>query len=234
MGWFITCSEWTPNWRDHRSDSIPDNVGPILLAELMSPTAAFSSASNTAPCSRIISARVGQREKYCGMYAEFEVMMMLKFMIAHVHLNQGKTVRGTMIHHPCPAYMTIYVPLDSSLRMACVVFDPGRPHSHPMSPMTKLSLNYEETYRKCVRATGILGTTVQKVDDGKRVFRISLYSYIMIFSAPTTLLLLKGQSPAMYHPALHTKHLKQGIIRDEKLKASPEGLGVAGKASSHP
>ncbi|KAJ7917410.1 hypothetical protein B0H13DRAFT_2269491 [Mycena leptocephala] len=195
MGWFITCSEWTPNWRDHRSDSIPDNVGPILLAEPMSPTAAFSSATNTAPCSRIISARVGQREKYC----------------AHVHLNQGKTVRGTMIHHPCPAYMTIYVPLDSSLRMACVVFDPGRPHSHPMSPMTKLSLNYEETYRKCVRATGILGTTVQKVDD-----------------VPTTLLLFKGQSPAMYHPALHTKRLKQGIIRDEKLKASPEGFGVAG------
>ncbi|KAJ7804189.1 hypothetical protein B0H13DRAFT_2687480 [Mycena leptocephala] len=200
MGWFITCSEWTPNWCDHRSDSIPDNVGPILLAELMSPTAAFSSASNTAPCSRIISARVGQREKYC----------------AHVHLKQGKTVRGTMIHHPCPAYMTIYVPLDSSLRMACVVFDPGCPHSHPMSPMTKLSLNYEETYRKCVRATGILGTTVQKVDD-----------------APTTLLLLKGQSPAMYHPALHTKRLKQGIIRDEKLKASPEGLGVAGIYARH-
>ncbi|KAJ6518252.1 hypothetical protein C8R47DRAFT_1031643 [Mycena vitilis] len=198
--WFISCSEWTPTWRGHRTDSIPDNVNPTLLAELMSPKAAFSSVSQTEPCSRIISARVGERQKFC----------------AHVHLAQGQSVRGTMIHHACTAYMTIYVPVDTSLRMACVVFDPAKPHSHPMPPMTKVSLDAKESYRRCVRAAGILGTTVQKVDD-----------------APTTLLLLKGQSPAMFHPSLHTKRLKQGIIRDEKLKASPEGLGVAGIYARH-
>jgi hypothetical protein len=50
----------------------------------------------------------------------------------------------------------------------------------------------------------------------------------LYIEAPTTLLLLKGQSPAMFHPSLHTKRLKQAIIRDEKLSASPEGLGVGG------
>ncbi|KAJ7775246.1 hypothetical protein B0H14DRAFT_2631856 [Mycena olivaceomarginata] len=62
-------------------------------------------------------------------------------------------------------------------------------------------------------AVGVLGTTVQKVDD-----------------AATTLLLLKCQSPAMFQSSLHNKRFKQGIKRDEKLKVSPEGLGVAGSS----
>ncbi|KAJ7687083.1 hypothetical protein B0H14DRAFT_2654035 [Mycena olivaceomarginata] len=37
----------------------------------------------------------------------------------------------------------------------------------------------------------------------------------------------------MFHPSLHTKRLKQTIIRDEKLKVSPEGLGVAGVYARH-
>ncbi|KAJ7148855.1 hypothetical protein C8R46DRAFT_1310984 [Mycena filopes] len=93
--YFIGCSNWTPTWRDHQSDSIPDNIDETLLAELMSPRAGFSSGSSTAPCSRIGSSRVGERQKFC----------------AHIHLKDGKSVRAPMIHHLCNAYMTIYVPV---------------------------------------------------------------------------------------------------------------------------
>ncbi|KAJ7745833.1 hypothetical protein DFH07DRAFT_833306 [Mycena maculata] len=76
--------------------------------------------------------------------------------------------------------MTIYVPTDVSLRMACVVLDHKRPHTHAMPLRSNASLDVKALYRRCVQLTGVLGTTVQKVDD-----------------APTTLYFLKGQSPAM-------------------------------------
>ncbi|KAJ7138792.1 hypothetical protein C8R43DRAFT_1131951 [Mycena crocata] len=195
-GHFIACSQWTPVWRGHNSFNIRDEVDETLLAQLFSDAEAFTSGSETAACSRIISPRTGERQKFC----------------AHIHLRQGKSVRSDMIHHPCNAYMTIFVPVDPSLRMACVVLDHRRPHTHPMPPMKKASLDVKKVYRRCVKAMGALGTTVQKVDD-----------------APTTLLLLKGQSPAMFHPSLHCKRLKQTVIRDEKLLASAAGLGFEGE-----
>ncbi|KAJ6629706.1 hypothetical protein B0H10DRAFT_2208657 [Mycena sp. CBHHK59/15] len=85
-----------------------------------------------------------------------------------------------------------------------------------MPPMIKATLDVKEMYRRCVKATGVLGSTVQNVDD-----------------AYTTKFLLKGQSPAMFHPALHTKRLKQNIIREEKLTSSPAGLGIAGVWAHH-
>ncbi|KAF7373812.1 hypothetical protein MSAN_00592900 [Mycena sanguinolenta] len=77
---FIGCSEWTPTWRSHSSDVIPPNVDETLLAQLFLPGAAFSSLTDTAPCSRIISPRTGLREKFC----------------AHTHLRKGQTVRAPM------------------------------------------------------------------------------------------------------------------------------------------
>jgi hypothetical protein len=88
------------------------------------------------------------------------------FSLAHIHLSNGRSVRGTMIRHPCTAYMTIYVPANTTLRMACVILDPAKPHTHPMPPEAKLTLDVAQTYRKCVRAKGVLGATVQQVDDG--------------------------------------------------------------------
>ncbi|KAJ7333283.1 hypothetical protein DFH08DRAFT_966118 [Mycena albidolilacea] len=199
-GYFIGCSQWSPTWRDHVSDSILDSIDETLLAELMLPQAGFSSGSGTTACSRIGSSRVGEHHKFC----------------THIHLKDSKSVREAMIHHTCHAYMMIYVPLDPDLCMACVTFDTAKLHTHPMGPMTKISLNIKEKYRKCVRAAGVLGTTAQKVDD-----------------TPTTRLLLNGQSPAMFHPSLHRKRLKQGIIRDEKLKVSPEGLGISAIYARH-
>ncbi|KAJ7702554.1 hypothetical protein B0H14DRAFT_2291350, partial [Mycena olivaceomarginata] len=196
-GSFIGCSEWTASWRNHQSDSIPDNIDETLLAQLMSPQAAFSSGSKTEPCSRIISPRIGLRQNFC----------------VHIHLANGRSVRGTMTRRPCTAYMTIYVPVDPNTRLACVVLDASKLHTHPMPPLAKLSLDVDKVYRKCVRAAGVLGTTVHKLDD-------VAYFY-------------PGQSPAMFHPSLHTKRRKQGIIRSEKLLASSEGLGVGGVYARH-
>jgi hypothetical protein len=68
-----------------------------------------------------------------------------------------------MIRRPCTAYMTIYMPVDPNMRLACVVLDPSRPYTHPMPPLAELTLDVDKVYRKCVRAAGVLGTTVQSI-----------------------------------------------------------------------
>ncbi|KAJ7741845.1 hypothetical protein B0H16DRAFT_1861601 [Mycena metata] len=188
---FIGCSSWSRTWRGHPADSIPDNIDETLLGELMSPQGAFASGSTTAECSRIGSSRVGERQPFC----------------VRPRSNAPSPLQNLHDNICSPGFFPAH---------ACVTFNPAKPHTHPMGPMIKITLDVKEAYRKCVRAAGVLGTTVQRVDD-----------------APTTLLLLNGQSPAMYHPSLHRKRLKQGLIRDEKLKISPEGLGVAAIYARH-
>jgi hypothetical protein len=97
--------------------------------------------------------------------------------LAHIHLVNGRSVRGTMIRHPCNAYMTIYVPVDTTMRLACVVLDSSKPHTHPMPTLAKMSLDIDKIYRRCVRGAGVLGTTVQKVDDGAHF--VVLYEFIL-------------------------------------------------------
>jgi hypothetical protein len=85
-----------------------------------------------------------------------------------------------MTRRPCTAYMTIYVPVDPNTRLACVVLDASKPHTHPMPPLAKLSLDVDKVYRKCVRAAGVLGTTVQKVDDGAYFYPVDLIPIMLI------------------------------------------------------
>lgn len=51
----------------------------------------------------------------------------------------------------------------------------------------------------------------------------------MLLIAPSTTLILDGQMPGQYAPALQNKRIKQNIIREEKKKVYPAGLGVTGK-----
>ncbi|KAJ7725532.1 hypothetical protein B0H16DRAFT_1718490 [Mycena metata] len=71
----------------------------------------------------------------------------------------------------------------------------------------------EDAYRKAVQAVGLIGTTVAKVDNA------------LLLSS--TRLLLGGQRPGQYAPALYSKRIKQDMIAREKKKY-PAGLGIAG------
>ncbi|KAJ7301874.1 hypothetical protein DFH08DRAFT_827167 [Mycena albidolilacea] len=85
-GSFIGCSEWTPSWHSHRSDTIPDNIDETLLTQLMSPQAVFTSRSKTEPCSRIISPCIGLRQQFC----------------AHIHLVDGRLFEAPYSSHAYP------------------------------------------------------------------------------------------------------------------------------------
>jgi hypothetical protein len=69
------------------------------------------------------------------------------------------------MNYPCSARRTIYIPIDPSLRVALIVHK-GIPHNHPMPKIDKASYETKSAYRKCVEAVGIVGATVQKVDQG--------------------------------------------------------------------
>lgn len=116
--------------------------------------------------------------------------------------------------------------------MACVVPDHTQPHNHPMPPMTKASYEIKKVYQDCIKAAGVLGATVRKVDDGTWVQIDPRLSHTDVCKAVSTKILLEGQSPALFNPSLHAKRLKQDLIRSEKLKSSPEGLGLEGKCKS--
>jgi hypothetical protein len=50
--------------------------------------------------------------------------------------------------------------------MALVVHVGNVAHTHPIPFQAKKSIEADEQYRKCIAATGTLGSTVRKVDNG--------------------------------------------------------------------
>jgi hypothetical protein len=94
-----------------------------------------------------------------------------------------------------------------------------------------MSLDIDKIYRRCVRGAGVLGTTVQKVDDGAHF--VVLYEFILttrtLYRSTYNYSPLEGPIPCNVPSSLHNKRRKQGIIHSEKIIASPEGLGVGGK-----
>ena len=50
--------------------------------------------------------------------------------------------------------------------MACIVPNHEHPHSHPVLPASKASRDIKDLYRSCVEAAGVIGSTVQSVENG--------------------------------------------------------------------
>ena len=73
-------------------------------------------------------------------------------------------MEGEIEHHKCDADIIIYFPVDSSDRRAVVAL--RNPHSHPMFPYTKVSLEGEKRYREAAEQAGTVGLTVLKLDKG--------------------------------------------------------------------
>ena len=76
-----------------------------------------------------------------------------------------------MVHIPCQASRTIYVPTNG-LRIGILIQDHEHPHTHPILPLTKASIQEKNDYKECVRAAGALKATVQSVENGMGVPRL--------------------------------------------------------------
>src|SRR5277367_1193729 len=126
-----------------------------------------------------------------------------------------------MVRHKCPASRTIYVPVDPAIHMAIVVPNPEKPHNHPILPATKASITLKDLYRKCIQATGIVGSSVRTVDNGVFQFYICQCTYLFLYIAQSTRLLLDGKTPSLIAPALQNNRVKHDILRAEKKKAYP-------------
>ncbi|KAJ7862394.1 hypothetical protein B0H14DRAFT_2575464 [Mycena olivaceomarginata] len=88
--------------------------------------------------------------------------------------------------------------------------NPTKPHTHPMPPLTKMSVDLKHTYTGCIEDAGTLGATVNKVDNAR-----------------TTKLRL-GKPPSLFSPAYGNRRHKKDIIFALKAKKYPAGFGVAG------
>ncbi|KAJ7670029.1 hypothetical protein DFH06DRAFT_1321054 [Mycena polygramma] len=192
--YFVGCSDWTPKFRqNHRFHNIPDNVDENLLANaLAGRPLSDDRTKDTPPCSGIVHPHTGLRKKTCP----------------HAHIVNGMQVRGTIQAYPCDAQRTIFVPTDSSILKVLIVHN-ATGHNHPMPALTKVSFGHKDTYRQCIKANGVLGATVAKVDN-----------------APSTIQLLQGKTLAAHAPPLHNKRVKQDLLHTVKLEKYPNGLGV--------
>ncbi|KAJ7663311.1 hypothetical protein DFH06DRAFT_1395515 [Mycena polygramma] len=130
----------------------------------------------------------------------------------HPHIVNGVALTECpIIKRPCPCKRTYYIPIDPTIRKILIFHPKGVPHNRPVPPPLKMSAVTKSKYSQCVQAVGLLGTTVAKVDN-----------------AASTRLLLNGQKPGQYTPALQNKRIKQDLIAREKKKKYPAGLGVTG------
>jgi hypothetical protein len=79
----------------------------------------------------------------------------------------------------------------------------------------------------CVTASGIVGATVAKVDNGMArlvyLFAPCDSFYFVFLSATSTALILGGKIP------LYSKRVKGGVIRGMKSEQFPHGLDETGK-----
>jgi hypothetical protein len=93
-----------------------------------------------------------------------------------------------------------------------------------MPPLAKPTLGGKEVWKTCVKASGIVGATVAKVDNGTAHLT---YPFApcdsFYFSATSTALILAGKTP------LYSKRVKGDVIRGMKSEQFPHGLDETGE-----
>ncbi|KAJ6576249.1 hypothetical protein B0H10DRAFT_2236540 [Mycena sp. CBHHK59/15] len=192
--YFVGCSGWTTKFGDgHRTHSIPDHVDEDLVANALAGLPVTNDPSKDTPsCSGIIHSHTGGKKRNCS----------------HAHIINRMQVQGRIQNYPCDAKRTIYIPKDLSIRKVLIIHNETG-HNHPMPMLNKISFAFKDTYWQCIRANGVLGATVAKIDN-----------------AQSTKWLLGGKTPAAHAPPLHNKRAKRDILHAEKLEKYPNGLGV--------
>lgn len=89
---------------------------------------------------------------------------------AHIHLEDGKLVRGKMVHIKCPASLGIYVPEDKEIRKAIIVPEAGIPHNHPSFPLKKLTRSAAVQYEKVLAVLNKPGLSITEIDNSMHLF----------------------------------------------------------------
>ncbi|KAJ7763836.1 hypothetical protein B0H16DRAFT_1455086 [Mycena metata] len=128
------------------------------------------------------------------------------YLNGHPHVKDGVVVKSRIKQFKCPARRAIYVPPDPSIRKVLLVTN-NTGHNHPMPILSKVSVGVKETYKNCVKAAGVVGATVAKVNN-----------------ASSTKVLLGGKTPSAFAPGLHSKRAKRDIIAAAKREQFPHGL----------
>ena len=117
-------------------------------------------------CARIVPGHIGAKIKRCrktSLALGYPIFISLS---GYPHSANGTLSK--MVRHECEATRTIFVPENSSIRMACVVMEPSDPHTHPILPATKASYSIKNMYRECILTAGIHGKTVRTIDNGEK------------------------------------------------------------------
>ncbi|KAJ6598126.1 hypothetical protein DFH09DRAFT_1394058 [Mycena vulgaris] len=210
---------WTGNefTMSHRTYVIPYNVDETLLEKLFANKPLANDKSvDTKPCSRIVHPYIGGKLRFCR----------------YPHIIDGSAVTDCpIVHRACPSKLTFCIPIDPAMRKVLLFHPKGVPHNHPIPPPLKLSHGSKKKYRECVAAVGLIGCTVAKVDNGISFFDRSILSPADNL-ASSTQLLLDGQMPGQFTPALQGSRIKRDIIREEKKKIYPARLGIPGRICS--
>ncbi|KAJ7049788.1 hypothetical protein C8F01DRAFT_1264828 [Mycena amicta] len=191
---FVGCSNYSPGELSHRFIPIPRDVPEAMTAELFQNNGVFLSGiglgSQYGHCANIQPGRNGAKGSKLCRYTTVD--------------DDGRVIQGKLVHRRCDAEVTIYAPIDRSIRKAIVILENG--HSHPEFPRTKPSDEGKAIVNQAIQERGTTGLTVTKLGLGS-----------------TTL----AKDPAFLN-ARQTRKL----ISDAKKITNKHGLGIEGQSAA--
>lgn len=134
----------------------------------------LDSEEDTNPCSLVVASHIGLKLKHCRTFIGPYCFIPDSYLvgIAHPHIKDGVSSSRSLIkNYPCHSRLTIFIPIDPTLRFALVIHPDNIPHNHPIPRIAKASFEARQAYIGCIQAAGTNGAlTVQKVDQGEIEF----------------------------------------------------------------
>ncbi|KAJ2919368.1 hypothetical protein MD484_g1015, partial [Candolleomyces efflorescens] len=203
--YFIGCSNYnTGNKMDHLHQWIPRNTDENIVKQLFQNGGRVElvrgcddEVSGGDKCARVVSPRIGKKKSECP-YSHFK----------HDG-NSEISVTGKMIKRTCNVKLKIFCPVDESDRRAIVVLFGDDGHNHPVFPPTKLTKQQREIYLDAIRAHGLVGATVSKVNN-----------------APSTRQIYGGNAPSVNNPALANTRKCREVLNSEIKRQFPFGKDI--------
>lgn len=129
----------------------------------------FSMFPVPSACFFVRSPRTGFKLTRCCECCTLQRMSLIMThpALALIHFRDGKLVIGKMVHRPCDASLSIFVPVDSNIRSAIVIPAPDKLHNHPRFPPEKLTHNAKRQYIDIIKAHGKPGASLAAIDHCK-------------------------------------------------------------------
>lgn len=122
---------------------------------------------HSGPCYIVKSARTGHKLLRCCEYYYTPEGTILSLALALIHFRDGKLVVGKMIHRPCEASLSIFVPVNNDIRSAIVIPTPNKFQNHPRFPPEKLTHDAKRQYANIIKAHGKPGASLAAIDHCK-------------------------------------------------------------------